>query len=149
MNGINKYTVSNAIATKDSQLQFIPSGAAKLNVWFAVNTSYKSKKTQKYEQESIYLRGELWGDIAKTMAEMIKKGTKFDFEGVPKQNSFEKDGKKILETYIRLQSVYIDSPGKSNKSNKNENNNKNDASNSAQNNNEDYGDDFTDDDVPF
>lgn len=80
--------------TKDPEIRYIPSGAAVASFDIAVNRSYKDKANN-WQEETMFIRINLWGKQAEHANENFSKGKEVFVEGYLRQRSWEtQDGQK-------------------------------------------------------
>src|SRR3990167_7154901 len=80
--------------TRDPELRYIPSGSAVATFTLAVNRVYKLQNGEKKEEVS-FIRVVVWGRMAETCGEYLKKGSPAFVEGRLKSRSWEgADGQK-------------------------------------------------------
>jgi len=80
------------IATAQPELRKVgDSGFDLCTVTLAFNKSYKPKGSDKWEQETCFLKVQTWGNKAVKMAELVKKGDLVQVEGALKQESWNDD----------------------------------------------------------
>jgi len=86
--------------TKDTQIAYMSSGSAKLDLSIAFNTS--KKEGNNLVDESNFLNVTLWGKTAENLAPYLKKGVQVALNGHLHQDKYEKDGqtKTILKVFV-------------------------------------------------
>lgn len=94
MQDINKVMLIGRL-TKDAELKVMNSGSAKLDFSVAFNTT--KKDGSEYKDEGNFANLTYWGNVAKAIEPMMKKGQQIAIEGHLKQDRWEKDGQKHFE----------------------------------------------------
>jgi len=80
------------IATAQPELRKVgDSGFDLCTVTLAFNKSYKPRGSEKWEQETCFLKVQTWGNKAVKMAELVNKGDLVQVEGALKQESWNDD----------------------------------------------------------
>ena len=84
----------------DPEMRYMPSGdpIATLNV--ATSRRWKDKQTGERKEETEWHRVTLFGALAKTCGEYLKKGSKVFIEGRIKTDKYQKDGQDVYRTGI-------------------------------------------------
>jgi len=91
--------------TRDPELRYIPSGTAVTTFTLAVNRTYKLPSGEKKEEVN-FIRVVVWGRIAETSAEYLKKGSAAFVEGRLQSRSWEgQDGQKRSITEVNATTV--------------------------------------------
>ena len=91
--------------TRDPELRYIPSGAAVTTFTLAVNRNYKLPSGEKKEEVN-FIRVVVWGRVAETSAEYLKKGSAAFVEGRLQSRSWEgQDGQKRSITEVNATTV--------------------------------------------
>ena len=91
--------------TRDPELRYIPSGTTVTTFTLAVNRVYSLPSGEKKE-ETNFIRTVVWGRIAETCAEYLKKGSAAFVEGRLQTRSWEgQDGQKRSITEVNAQNV--------------------------------------------
>ncbi|PIQ87371.1 MAG: single-stranded DNA-binding protein [Candidatus Omnitrophica bacterium CG11_big_fil_rev_8_21_14_0_20_45_26] len=97
--------------TRDPELRYIPSGQAVTTFSIAINRSYTSQTGERKEEVS-FIRVVVWGRIAETCNEYLKKGSQVFVEGRLQSRSWEaQDGTKRNTIEVVAQSVQFLSRG--------------------------------------
>lgn len=86
----NTITVVGNI-TRDPELRFTPSGAAKANFGIAVNRRWQNRQTQEWEEQTSFFNVVCWRDMAENVAESLPKGARVIVTGRLEQRSWETD----------------------------------------------------------
>lgn len=90
--------------TRDPDLRTLPSGDSVCKIAIATNRTWKDKNGQK-QQEVEYHNVVIFGKMADTVAQYMKKGSEMLAEGRLKTSSWEKDGVKRYSTEIVAENV--------------------------------------------
>lgn len=61
---------------------------------FKVASNRRFKKSDEYQEETLFILCDAWGNTGETIAKYLKKGDPIFVEGRLKLNEWEKDGKK-------------------------------------------------------
>lgn len=86
--------------TRDPELRYIPNGSAVTSFTIAVNRVYKLQSGEKKEEVS-FIRVVVWGRMAETCGEYLKKGRPVFVEGRLQSRSWEgPDGQKRSATEV-------------------------------------------------
>ncbi len=86
--------------TRDPELRYIPSGSAVTSFTIAVNRVYKLQSGEKKEEVS-FIRVVVWGRMAETCGEYLKKGRPVFVEGRLQSRSWDgPDGQKRNATEV-------------------------------------------------
>jgi len=82
--------------TTDPELRFVPSGAAVANFTVASTPKIFDKKTNEWrDQETLFVRCNVWREMAESVAESLTRGTRVVVSGRLTSRSWEdKDGTK-------------------------------------------------------
>lgn len=104
MQDINKVVLVGRL-TKDAELKTMNSGSAKLDFSVAFNTAKKDGTG--YKDEGNFVNLTYWGNVAKAIEPMMKKGQQVVIEGHLKQDRWEKDGQKHFELRLIPDAVQI------------------------------------------
>ena len=91
--------------TADPELRFTPSGSAVANITIASNDSYK-KDDQWVDKDAVFLRANVWRDLAENVAESLSKGDEVIAVGKLAQRSFE-DREGNNRTVVELEVTSI------------------------------------------
>lgn len=91
MAGLNKILLIGNVG-RDAELTYLPSGRPKLFFTLATNQNYKDKEGQ-WQKDTCWHRVVMWGDMAVTRSDQIKKGKQVYVEGRISTRTFQgKDG---------------------------------------------------------
>ncbi|MBI4432212.1 MAG: single-stranded DNA-binding protein [Candidatus Omnitrophica bacterium] len=91
--------------TRDPELRYIPSGSAVASFTLAVNRVYKLQNGEKKEEVS-FIRVVVWGRMAETCGEYLKKGSPAFVEGRLQSRSWDgPDGQKRNATEVIAQNI--------------------------------------------
>ncbi|MBF0253944.1 MAG: single-stranded DNA-binding protein [Candidatus Omnitrophica bacterium] len=91
--------------TRDPELRYIPSGSAVATFTLAVNRNYKLPSGERKEEVS-FIRSVVWGRMAETCCEYLKKGSSVFVEGRLQSRSWEaQDGQKRSTTEVIASTV--------------------------------------------
>lgn len=86
--------------TRDPELRYIPNGSAVTNFTLAANRVYKLQSGEKKEEVS-FIRVVVWGRMAETCGEYLKKGRPVFVEGRLQSRSWDgPDGQKRSATEV-------------------------------------------------
>ena len=97
--------------TRDPELRYIPSGSAVTSFTLAVNRVYKLQSGEKKEEVS-FIRIVVWGRMAETCGEYLKKGSPVFVEGRLQSRSWDgPDGQKRSATEVVALNVQFLSRG--------------------------------------
>ena len=98
--------------TRDPELRYIPSGSAVASFTIAMNRVYKLQTGEKKEETS-FVRVVVWGRMAETCGEYLKKGRPVFVEGRLQSRSWDgPDGQKRSTIEVVATSVqFLGSPG--------------------------------------
>lgn len=101
--------VGVGVATADAELRYVgENNTAVCSVNLAFNRSFKDKKADKWEQETTFMRVQVWGNRAEKMGELVKKGQPVYVSGYLKQDSWEaKDGSKRVSFLINARDFQL------------------------------------------
>lgn len=88
---INHVTLVGGNLVRDAELKFTNGGTAKLTFDIAMNRSYKNNSTGEIQEEVSYFRIINWGNGAKAIANIMRKGQKVAIEGRLLQRKWNKD----------------------------------------------------------
>jgi single-strand DNA-binding protein len=99
--------------TRDPELRYTPSGMAVAELGLAVSESYKSK-TGEMVESVCFVDIQVWGRIAQTCAEYLKKGSPVLVEGKLQLDQWQtKEGEKRSKLRVRADRVqFLGSGGK-------------------------------------
>jgi single-strand DNA-binding protein len=75
--------------TRDPELRYIPSGAAKVVFGLAVNRRWQNKQSQEWEEQVSFFNVVAWREMAENVAESIAKGSRVVVTGRLEQRSWE------------------------------------------------------------
>ncbi len=101
----NSITVVGNI-TRDPELRFTPSGAAKANFGVAVNRRWQNRQTQEWEEAVSFFNVVCWREMAENVAESLPKGARVVVTGRLDQRSWETDqGEKRSTVEINADEV--------------------------------------------
>lgn len=75
--------------TRDPELRYIPSGAAKVVFGLAVNRRWQNRTTQEWEEQVSFFNVVAWREMAENVAESIAKGSRVVVTGRLEQRSYE------------------------------------------------------------
>ncbi len=131
------------VATADPELKFIGDDKTPVcNVNLAFNRSYKKKGSDKWEQETAFMRAQVFGRRAETMAGLVKKGLPVYINGhVTQSNWTSEAGDKRMALLITVHDFQMCQKFvKSNNNNSSSNEPKQEVPVNVPN---------TDDDIPF
>ena len=95
---MNKTILSGNI-TNDLEIRKTPTNKSVLSFKIAVNDGYGEKKT------TDYLKCVAWENTAELIAKYCRKGSKILVEGKSKSEQYEKDGQRMYNDYILVNSV--------------------------------------------
>lgn len=91
---------------RDPELKYTPAGAAVCNFSFVTSEKYKDKKTSEQKEKPEWHRIVVWGAIAETCNQYLKKGSQAFIEGSLQTRSWEnKEGVEVYTTEINARSV--------------------------------------------
>lgn len=91
--------------TRDPELRYIPSGSAVATFTVAMNRVYKLQSGEKKEETS-FVRVVVWGRMAETCSEYLKKGSSVFVEGRLQSRSWDgPDGQKRNTIEVIAQAV--------------------------------------------
>jgi len=103
MRGVNKAIVVGHLGS-DIELRYTAGGTAVVNVSVATTERYKEKDETTWHPLTIF------SQMAENAAKYLKKGSKVYVEGRMKHEQYEKDGKKMKNSYILVDKLmYLDS----------------------------------------
>lgn len=91
----------------DVELRYMPSGDAVASVSLACDDSYKDKNSGQKVERTVWVRLNVWGAAAETLAKYSGKGKRIYAEGKLENREWEKDGVKRTSTEIRVQNFQI------------------------------------------
>lgn len=95
------------VATADPELRSVgDNNTSVCTVNLAFNRGYKDKN-DKWQNETCFLRCQVWGNKADKMAELVKKGQPIYVCGYMKQDSWEKDGQKRVSYSVNLRDFQL------------------------------------------
>ena len=77
--------------TRDPELRYTPSGAAKVSFGLAVNRRWQNRQTQEWEEAVSFFNVVCWREQAENAAESLQKGTRVVVTGRLDQRSWETD----------------------------------------------------------
>lgn len=98
--------------TRDPEVRYTPAGAAVATLGMAVNRFYTTKTGEKKE-ETLFIRVVVWGKLAETCKEYLKKGSSLLVEGRLASRSWEQNGqKRSTVEVIALTIQFLDRGGK-------------------------------------
>ncbi|MCZ7527801.1 MAG: single-stranded DNA-binding protein [Acidimicrobiia bacterium] len=81
--------------TREPELRFTPSGAAKAAFGVAVNRRWQNRQTQEWEEATSFFNVVCWRDLAENVSESLPKGARVIVTGRLEQRSWEtEDGEK-------------------------------------------------------
>lgn len=86
--------------TRDPEVKYLPSGVAVCELNIAVNSSYFNKKTNQKVEECDFFGVVCWNKTAELAGQYLSKGRSIFVSGRLKNESYEKDGKRITKTKI-------------------------------------------------
>ncbi len=75
--------------TREPELRFTPSGAAKATFGVAVNRRWQNRQTQEWEEATSFFNVVCWRDMAENVAESLLKGARVVVTGRLEQRSWE------------------------------------------------------------
>ena len=94
MSGETTLTVVGNICS-EPDLKFLPNGTAVANMSVASTPKIYDKQSGEFKDgETLFLRLNIWREMAENVAESLPKGTRVVVTGRLKQRSWEKDGQK-------------------------------------------------------
>lgn len=100
MSNTNNLVFLKGRLTRDVELKDV--GSTQVAVFsLAVNRSFK-KRDGTWAEETAFVNCEAWDSGAKTLQSDFKKGDGLAIEGELKQDSWEKDGKKMSQLKVRV-----------------------------------------------
>lgn len=92
---------------KEVDLRYISNGTAAGNFTIAVQRGYKN---QSGEYDSDFIRVSMFGKTAETVANFFTKGSRIIVHGEIKSGSYEKDGKTVYTTEVKMNGfAFVDS----------------------------------------
>lgn len=92
---------------KEVDLRYISNGTAAGNFTVAVQRGYKN---QSGEYDSDFIRVSMFGKTAETVANYFTKGSRIIVHGEIKSGSYEKDGKTVYTTEVKMNKFeFVDS----------------------------------------
>lgn len=98
--------------TRDPEVRYTPGGAAVATLGMAVNRFYTTKTGEKKE-ETLFIRVVVWGKLAESCKEYLKKGSSILVEGRLASRSWEQNGqKRSTVEVIALTIQFLDRGGK-------------------------------------
>jgi single-strand DNA-binding protein len=81
--------------TRDPELRFTPSGAAKASLGLAVNRRWQNRQTQEWEEATSFFNIVCWREMAENASESLQKGARVIVTGRLEQRSYEtQEGEK-------------------------------------------------------
>lgn len=86
--------------TRDPEVRYLPSGVAVCELNIAVNSSYFNKKTNQKVEECDFFGVVCWNKTAELAGQYLSKGRSIFVSGRLKNESYEKDGKRVTKTKI-------------------------------------------------
>ena len=91
----------------DPELRFTPSGAAVANFSVAQTPRTKNANTQEWEDgETLWVRCNVWREMAENVAESLTKGTRVIVQGRLKQRTWEdKEGNRRLSIEMDVDAI--------------------------------------------
>lgn len=104
MQDLNKVMLIGRL-TKDGELRTMDSGSSRLDFSVVFNTTKKDGNG--YKDEGNFANLSYWGNVAKAITPMMKKGQQVAIEGHLKQEKWEKDGQKHYELRLIPETVQI------------------------------------------
>ncbi len=97
------------VATADPELKYI--GVNKIpvcNVNLAFNRSFKKADSNEWEKETAYMRAQIFGRRAESMADLVKKGSPVFVDGYMVQNNWENaEGEKRMAFVVTVREFYL------------------------------------------
>jgi single-strand DNA-binding protein len=98
--------------TRDPEVRYTPGGAAVATLGMAVNRYYTTKTGEKKE-ETLFIRVVVWGKLAESCKEYLKKGSSLLVEGRLASRSWEQNGqKRSTVEVVALGIQFLDRGGK-------------------------------------
>jgi single-strand DNA-binding protein len=106
MGSVNKVILVGNLG-RDAELRYTPAGAAVATINMATTETWNDKSGQKQEKTEWH-RVVLWGKVAESLAEYLKKGKQVYVEGRLQTRQWDdKDGNKRYTTEIRSDSIVL------------------------------------------
>ena len=75
--------------TRDPELRFTPSGAAKASLGLAVNRRWQNRQTNEWEEATSFFNVVCWREMAENASESLQKGARVIVTGRLEQRSYE------------------------------------------------------------
>ena len=91
--------------TRDPELKSLPSGSSVCNFSIATNRTWTDKASSEKKTAVEYHNIVIFGKMADTVAQYMKRGSQLLVEGRLQTRSWEKDGKKNYRTEVVAESV--------------------------------------------
>lgn len=105
MSSVNK-TISVGHLGRNAELRYTPGGVAVATLSLACDETWNDKSGQK-QTKTEWLRINLWGKQAESLAEYLTKGKQIYVEGKLETRTWEKDGEKRYSTEIRADRIVL------------------------------------------
>lgn len=106
---LNKSMIIGTLG-RDPELRFMPNGNAVANISVATDESYVDKSNGAKVESTEWHRLIVYGKLAETCHQYLKKGSRAYFEGKLRTREWEKDGVKRYTTEIVISDVtFLDS----------------------------------------
>lgn len=109
MTDVNNVTIIGRL-TRDCEISYISNGTAKGLISLAVGRS--RKQGDNWVDDTSYFDVILWGKMAESLKEKLKKGCPVAVDGYLKQDRWEKDGQRCSKVYIVAEMVQVFGTGK-------------------------------------
>lgn len=106
MQNINRVTISGHL-TRDVELRATTSGKSVLHFGMAVNDSRLNQQTQQWEDYPNFIDVVVFGNMADSMAKMLRKGMKVCIDGKLRYTSWESNGQKRSKVEVVAQHVEL------------------------------------------
>ena len=85
---VNKVTLVGRLGA-DPELRYMPSGMAAANIRLATNDGYKDRQTGQFIEHTEWHRVSIFGKLAETLSQYVKKGDLLYIEGRIRTNKYQ------------------------------------------------------------
>jgi single-strand DNA-binding protein len=103
------YVQATGNLTRDPELTFTQSGAARLRITLACNNRYLDKTSNEWKDgEPTYVDVTIWREMAENVADSLTKGDPVTVVGRLKQRKWEQDGQTRTAFEVDADSVSVD-----------------------------------------
>jgi len=107
MSNLNNLVLLKGFAGNDPEVTYHDNGNVVANFSMVTTDSWKDRNGE-WKSSTLWINISCWGDLAKKVELLIKKGVRINVQGKLASDTWEdKEGKKHYKTYVALQEFEV------------------------------------------